>query len=95
MIGNYITSNLYNEVFSESSEPSTVKIAQLFSKHFIPDLSLFVSFISFFIKARDTFAIPQSSVHHLVYDFPMFFCFHKCLNNFYSSKNLPTNKFFH
>ena len=40
MIGNYITSNLYNELFSESSEPSTVKIAQLFSKHFIPDLSL-------------------------------------------------------
>ena len=40
MIGNYITSNLHNELFSESSEPSTVKFAQLFSKHFIPDLSL-------------------------------------------------------
>ena len=36
---NHISSNLYNELFSESSEFSIVKTAQLFSKHFPLGLS--------------------------------------------------------
>ena len=56
MIGNYITINLYNELFGESSEPSTVKIAQLFSKHFIPDLSLSLCILYFlFHKGKGYF----------------------------------------
>ena len=39
MIENHISSNLYNELFSESSEFSIVKTAQLFSKHFPLGLS--------------------------------------------------------
>ena len=47
-----------------------------------------------FHKGKDTTAIPQPSVHHVVYVFRIFFRFHKCRNNFHSSKNLRTNKFF-
>ena len=67
-----------------------LKTAQLFSKHFPPGL-LFLSFISFFMMVR----IPHPRVHHLVYVFPFFFCFHKCFNIFDLRKNLLTNKFFH
>ena len=38
-------------------------------------VSLFVSFIS--SKGKDTSAIPQPSIQHLVYVFPIFFRFHK------------------
>ena len=63
---NHISGNLYNELFSESSEEKCtafqsmvwsllfinilLKTAHLFPKHFSP--GLFVSFISFFIKTR-------------------------------------------
>ena len=56
--------------------------AQLFSKHFPPDLSLFVSFLSFFYKGKDTSTIPQQSIHPFVYVFPISFRFHKYFNNF-------------
>ena len=49
MIENQILNVLFNDLFSESSELSTAKTAQPFSKHFPPGLSLclFVSFIPF------------------------------------------------
>ena len=40
MVENHISSNLDNELFSKSSELSTVETAQLFSKHLPPSLSL-------------------------------------------------------
>ena len=42
-------------------------------------LSLFISFISFFHKGKDTYEIPQPSVQHLVYVFPFPFVFIKAL----------------
>ena len=72
MIENHISSNLYNELFSESSEFSTVKTAQLFLKHFPPGLSHSILYFSFH-KGKDTSAIPQPCVHHDVYVFPIFF----------------------
>ena len=95
MIENHKSGNLYNELFSQSSELSTVKTAQLFFKYFPPGHSLSLCILYFlFHRDKDTFAIPQRSVHHLVYAFPFFFRFHECLNNFRSSQNLLTNKFF-
>ena len=49
------------------------KIAQL-SKHFPPCLS-FYFFYFFFHKRKDTFTIPQPSLHHLVYFSPFSFVF--------------------
>ena len=94
MIENHILNMLFNDLFSQSSEFSTAKTAQLFSKHFPPGLSLSLYPLFLFHKGKDTTAIPQPSVHHVVYVFPIFFRFHKCRNNFHSSKNLRTNKFF-
>ena len=96
MIESHISGNLYNEHFSESSDGQCtifqwlglllfikvlLKTVQLLSKHFPPSLSLCILYFGFH-KGKDTSAIPQPSVHHLVYVFPIFFCFHKCFNNF-------------
>ena len=72
MIKNRISGYLYNELSSESNEKNLrpfkvwlgplmftrilLKTAQLLSKHFPSGLSPFVSFISFFIKAK---ILPQ------------------------------------
>ena len=45
---------------------------------------------TFFTPLGDSF----SSVHHFVYVFPIFFCFHKSLSIFHLRKNLPTDRFF-
>ena len=52
-------------------------------------------FCSFFHGGKDISAIPQPSVHHLVYVSLIFFRFHKYFNYFHLSKNLLTNTFFH
>ena len=46
MIENHISVNLYNELFSESSEEKCMTFAS------VDWFTLFVSFISFFIKSR-------------------------------------------
>ena len=86
MIGNHISGNLYNELFSKNSKLSTVKTAQLFSKRFPPGLSPYILYLLY---------SQRYCVHHLVYVSLIFFRFHQCLNNFRSSKNLLANKFFH
>ena len=53
-----------------------LKTAQLLSTHFPSDLSLCILYLLFH-KGKDTSAIPQPSVQHLVYVFPIFFRFHK------------------
>ena len=58
-----------------------LKTAQLFSKHFPSGLSLCMLYFRFH-KGKVASAIPQSSVQHLVYVFPIFFRFHKCFNKF-------------
>ena len=107
---NHTSGNLYNELLSESSEEKCtafqsmawsllfikilLKTVQLFSKHFPSGLSLCIIYFLFH-KGKDTSAIPQPSVHHLVYVFPICFPFYKCFNNFHLNKNLLTKKFFH
>ena len=124
MTENRISGYLYNKHFSESNEEKCttfqtmawqyfirilLKTAQLLSKHFpYLSLSLFVSFISFFIKRRillqflsqflnvcNSSRIPQPSVQPLVYVFLTFFRFYNFSNNFHLSKNLLRNKCFH
>ena len=101
MIENRISGYLYNELFNERKKENVwpfkvwlgpllfikilLKTAQLFSKHFPSGKD----------KGKDTSAIPQPSVQHLVYVFPFFFRFHKCFNNFHFSKNILINIFFH
>ena len=59
-------------------------------------LSLSLCILNYlFHKGKDTSAIAQPSVHHLVYIFLIFFCFYKCLISFRSSINLLRNKFVH
>ena len=70
-----------------------LKAAQLLSKHFSSGLSLRILYF-LFQKGKDTPAISQPSVQHLVYVFPIFFRFHKYFNNFHLSKNILINKFF-
>ena len=70
-----------------------LKTAQLLSKHFPSGLSLCILYFLFH-EGKDTFTIPQPSVQHLVYVFPIFFRFHKCFNNFHLNKNILINKFF-
>ena len=48
-----------------------------------------------FHKSKDTSPIPQPNVQHLVYVFPIFFCYHKCFDNFHLSKYMLIKKFFH
>ena len=108
MIENRISGYLYNELFSESNEEkctafqsmawslivhnNTIKncstALQAFSFR-----SLFVSFISFFIKARILLQF-LSQAFSILY-FLIFFCFHKCYDNFHLRKNILINKFFH
>ena len=68
--------------------------AQLLSKRFLSALPLCILYFLFH-KDKDTSAIPQPSVQHLLYVFPIFFRFHKCFNNFHLSKNIFINKFFY
>ena len=72
-----------------------LKTAQLLSKHCPSGLSLSLYPLFPFHKGKDTSAIPQPSVQHLVYLFPIFFCFYKCFNNFHLSKNILMDKIFH
>ena len=71
-----------------------LKTGKLLSKYFPSGLSLCI-LCFLFHKGKDTSAVPQPSVQHLVYVFPIFFRFHKCFNNFHLSKNILINKFFH
>ena len=71
-----------------------LKTAQLLPEYFPSGLSLCILYFLFH-KSKDTSAIPQPSVQHLVYVFPIFYRFHNCFNNFHSSKNILINKFFH
>ena len=70
-----------------------LKTVQLLSRHFPSGLSLCILYFLFH-KGKDTSAILQPSVQHLVHVFPICFRFHKCFNNFHSSKNILINKFF-
>ena len=71
-----------------------LETAQLLPKHFPSGLSLCILYFLFH-KSKDTSAIPQPSVQHLVCVFHIFFRFHKCFNNFHLSKNILINNFFH
>ena len=59
-------------------------------------LSLSLCILYFlFHKSKDTSAIPQPSIQHLVYVFPIFFRFHECFDNFHLSKiSFPWSIFF-
>ena len=71
-----------------------LETTQLLSKHFPSGLSLRILYVLFH-KGKDTSAITQPNVHHLVYTFPILFRFHKSFNNFHLSKNILINRFFH
>ena len=97
VIENHISSNLCNELLAKVVKKhvppkyrlvpivhsNTIKncstILQAFSSRSL-SLSSFVSFI-FFHKGKDTSEVPQPSVYHLAYVFPIFFCFHKYFIN--------------
>ena len=49
---------------------------------------LLLLYLFLFHKGKDTSAISQPSVQHLVYVFPIFFRFYKCFINFHLSKNI-------
>ena len=103
MIENRISGYLYNELYSESKKENVrpfkvwlglllfiktlLKTAQLLSKYFLSGLYLCILYFLFH-KGKDTSAIPQPSVQHLVYVFPIFFRFDKCFNNFHLSKKI-------
>ena len=102
MIETRITGYLYNKRFSESNEESVrpfkvwlgpllfikilLKTTQLLFKHFSSDVPIRILYF-LFQKDKNTSAIPQPSVQHLVYVFPIFFLFHKCFNKFHFCKN--------
>ena len=106
MIENRISGYLHNELSSESNEEKCtafkewldpllfitilLKTAQLLSKHFPSDLSLCILYFLFH-KDKDTPAVPQPSIQHLVH----LVCSHKCFDNFCLSKNILINKIFH
>ena len=96
MIENRISGYLHDELFNKSNEEkctafqsmawsfivhkNTIKTAlQAFFLRSLPSIIYFL-----FHKGNDISAINQPSVQHLVYVFPIFFCFHKCFNNFHS-----------
>ena len=107
MIENNISDNLYNELFTKSSEEKFMAWSLIVHKNTIKNcstvLQVFSSqppfttciFCSLFHGGKDISAIPQPSVHHLVYVSLIFFRFHKYFNNFHLNKNLLTNTFFH
>ena len=68
-----------------------LKTARLLSKDFPSGLSLCIIYFLFH-KGKDTSAISQPSIQHLVYVFPIFSRFRKCFNNFHLSKNILINK---
>ena len=92
MIENHISGNLYNELFSESSEEKmygiskyglvpivhkyTIKNCSSVSQAFFSRSLCILYFL--FHKNQGTSAIRQSRIC-----FPIFFCFHECCNNFY------------
>ena len=101
MVENRVSGYLCNELFSESNEEKCtavqsmalfikilLKTTQLLSKHFPSGLSLCIIYFLFH-KGKDTSAIPQPSVHHLVYVFSIFFRFHKYFNNFHLTLYFP------
>ena len=53
---------------------NTIKTAQLLSKHFPSGLSLCIIYFLFH-KGKDISAIPQPSVHYLIYVFSISFVF--------------------
>ena len=91
MIENRISGYLYNELFSESNEESCATFQSMVwslivHKNTIKNCSTALQAFSFrplslcilyllFHKGKDTFGIPQPSVQHLVYVFPIFFRF--------------------
>ena len=81
-------------IIRDSRVKTLLKTAKLLSKHFPSGLSFCILYFIFH-KGKDTSAIPQPSVQHLMYVFPIFFRFYKCFNNFHLSKNILINKFFH
>ena len=109
VIENRISGYLYNKVFSESNEEKctvfqkSMAYSVIVHKNTIKNCSTALQGFSFrslllyflFHKGKDTSAIPQSSVQHLVHVFPIFFRFHKCFINFHINKNILINKFFH
>ena len=71
-----------------------LETAKLLPKNFTSGFSLCkLYFVSH--KSKDTSPIPQPNVQHLVYVFPIFFCYHKCFDNFHLSKNMLIKKLFH
>ena len=101
MIGNRISGYLYSKRFSESNEKKCT-VFQIVTQSLIvhknaikncpsalqafsfQSLSLYPLFS--FHKGKDTSAISQPSVQHLVSVFPIFFHFHKCLITSTSAK---------
>ena len=87
----------YNELFSRSNKnivrPCKVwlgsvlvikillKTAQLLSRQFLSGSYLCIIYF-LFLKGKDTSAIPQPSVQHLVYIFRILSCLHKCFSHF-------------
>ena len=110
MIENRISGYLFNERFSDSNEEKCTAFQNMawsfiVHKNTIQSCSnalqvfsfwsLSISIIDFFFhEGKDTSAIPQPNVQHLVYILPNFFRFHKCFDNFHLSKNIFTNNFF-
>ena len=101
MIEDSISGYLYDELFREINEEKCTafqsmawSLAQLLSKHFLSSLFLYILYFLFH-KGKDTFAISQPKVQHVVYGFHIFLRFHKCFDNFHLSKNTPINMFFH
>ena len=92
MIENRISCYLYNSLFSESNNEKCAAFQNM-----VCFFNVHKNTILYFLfnKSKETSAILQPSVQLLVYIFPIFFQYHKCFNNFYLSKNILTNKFFH
>ena len=95
MIGNRISGDMYNELFRESNQhKNAIKNCPIALQTF-SFLSLSLCILYFlFHKGKDTSAIPEPSVQHLVYVFPISFLSHKCFNNFHFDKNILINKSF-
>ena len=111
MIENKISGYLYHKLFIESNEEKCTAFQSMawsliVHKSTIKNFSIALQAFSFrslslcifyflFHKGNDTSGIPQPSVQYLACLFPIFFCFHKCFNNFHLNKNIFINEFFH
>ena len=95
MINNHISIHLYNEQWNNvKKNVRPLKLLSCSPSIFLPvSLSLCILY-SLFHEGKDTSAIPQLSVHHLVFVFPILFCFHKGFNNFHLSKISELIRFF-